>query len=567
MDLFVDPSVYFAGPQKPTCPVHICREDGCNTPIYLNVSDTQVLEGQAGASNACPASAAENTDCRKECAAAIQQCPGLFTFTRQVKWSGRLFAWGFMTAADYRAAREAHKNARPDKRSIYRDPMNGNPVLKLVRDKSFCNYEEMDVNGDGTVASSELCFKYLQFTDNKEMCSGNVDGCFVDLYMPTVNVTGGENDSLYIDSSLDGSHQALDFFNRQVAVAARGQTMGEGVGFRLDPNHAIAAQLPDYSSTGTADNCRVVDYEVEVCGDGALGRVTVGGGQSSCHTETRQKRVCEGGDGPKEFMCRDYHNLSNKAVFIPAETDVEYQSFVDTANRGQLHDISVRDCERRFTRWVGLTSCASVNSACDQVITIAAERKCQRSTSAWASCGECEYSADNEPLAGWPRNSCYFTRECRGEPCPPDSGGHAFCVAGDTKVLMADGTEKQIIDVKIGDMVKAFDTKDPLKPLKNAKVKAQMITGEQQVIALNDLQITAIHKVVLEGGKVLEAKDVKVGDKVVKADGGIMGVTKITQNLKPITVYNLDIEGADGYVAGGLRVMDYPAPATAAAGK
>jgi hypothetical protein len=512
-DIFVDPSPYFGGYPQGGCPVHICDEKGCNTPIYHNDGDTQILEekpahhqGQPPVAS-CPATAALNDDCLAYCSATVQQCPALFNHVRTVKFSGRIFGWSFVSPNTFMAFRETQKVGG---QYLYRSALNGNPVFRAQRDDDYCTVTEMDVNHDGTIAANEKCIKYLQWTTDASMCTGNVDACFIDLFSPPpLDTSAGSNDPLYIDSALDGAGKAINFFNRNgVAQSARGATMGEGVGFKLSASHGISAQLPTFT----------------------------------------------GSSGGAAFMCNEYINRSNKDVFIPALTDKEYASFIDAAARGQIPDVTVRACERRFTQWLGTTSCSQVAPACNEVITIAAHRDCIRSTSALGACSECAQLADTAPLGGR-SNTCDYSQQCDGGACPEV---HNFCLAADTKILMADGTEKDILAVKVGDLVKAFDSKDATKALIDAKVKSVLVTADKGTIALNDLKITDVHKVILEGGKRVEAKDVKIGDKIIDKDGKVIVVEKITKNLTPITVYNLDVEGADGYIAGGLRVMDYP---------
>ncbi|MBY0427763.1 MAG: hypothetical protein K2Q32_00915, partial [Alphaproteobacteria bacterium] len=318
---------------------------------------------------------------------------------------------------------------------------------------------------------------------------------------------------------------------------------------------ALASQVPNFDvNAGAAEECKDVEFQEQVCD---YARAPVGEHQTAdanCHMETRHKQVCTKPEVNKQFICKEYYNRSDKGIFIPAETDAEYQSFVNAAESGSLKDVGVRECERKFTPWVGPKSCAAIRLACNQVVDIRAERFCMRSTSSTGACGECA-GKDTEVIDGF-RDSCEFTAHCVGTPCPSSH----FCVSADTKILMADGTEKEILSVHVGDLVKAFDSKDKNKTLKDAKVKAVMITGEQKIIALNDLKITTVHKVITADGKKVMAKDIKVGDKILNAKNEVITVNKITTDLSPITVYNLDVEGADGYIAGGLKVMDYPAP-------
>lgn len=565
IDAVIDPAGYFAGEaQLPTCPVRICREDGCNTPVYHNEGDSQIIEGTASPTDPCPASAEANTTCRKECSATEKQCPALFNHVRNVAWSGYIFSSKFITVDEYLAMREANKNAFSDKRYIYREAINKNPVFRAVRDRSYCNLEEMDVNHDGVVSPSEGCIKYMQYTTSKSLCAG-IDSCFVDMYYPTVIVNASDDAARYIEDTLV-SGAAPHFFDPAYAVTGRGATSVKdgggkfydlkGQGFNLEAGHAIASQIPNFDvNAGSGEECKDVAYDVEVC-DGGFGRAPVSESEApKCHTEHKFKKVCTKPETNLQFVCKEYYNRSDKGVFIPAETDAEYQSFITAVSTNKLPDVTVRACEKKFTPWVGVTSCSAVQLACNEVKKIAAERSCIRSTSSKAACGECA-GRDTQVIEGF-RDSCSFFAECRGEPCPE---AHNFCVTADTKVLMADGSEKEIATIKVGDMVKAFDSKHPTKPLKDVKVKAVMITGEKEVISLNDLKITSVHKVILEGGKVVEAKNVKIGDKIIKADGSVTTIKEITENTTPVTVYNMDVEGADGYIAGGLRVLDYPVP-------
>lgn len=559
-DVVIDPVGYFGGEAKlDTCPVRICREDGCNLPVYHNDGDTQIIEGSPSTLDPCPATAELNVTCRKECSATEKQCPGLFNHARNVAWSGYVLASTFISPDAYLAMREANKNTFPDKRYIYRDKINNNPVFRVVRDRSYCNLEEMDANHDGVVSSSEGCIKYMQHSTSKSLCSG-ADGCFVDMYYPTVIVNATDDAARYIDSILVGT-SARDFFDSSKSVGGRGATSIDGIdikgqGFKLLSGHGLASQVPNFDvNANEGETCKDVTYNEEVCTDG-FGRKTVGeDGQPVCHTEVKVKKVCTKPEANLQFVCKEYYNRSDKDIFIPAETDIEYVSFINAAQRGSIPDVSIRECERKFTPWVGTTSCSAVTLACNEVRKIAAERNCIRSTSSKGACSECA-GKDTQIIDGF-RDSCSFFAECVGEPCPEV---HNFCVSADTKILLADGTEKEIDAIKVGDIVKAFDSKHPLKDLKDAKVKSVMITGEKQVLKLNDLKITSVHKVILEGGKVVEAKSVKIGDKIIGADGKVIVVKEITENKTPVTVYNLDVEGADGYIAGGLRVLDYPVP-------
>lgn len=556
-DIMLDFSSYFKIDQLPTCPEQICNADGCDLPLYKNESDTQIIEGKADKSNPCPATAELNKDCRKECAATEKQCPALFNHNRTLRWAGRMFSWSFITADEFTAFREVNKNAFPDKRYIYREAMNKNPVFKAVRAASYCNMEEMDANHDGVISANEPCIKYMQFSSDKTLCKGGADGCFVDMYYPKVLVTAADDAPRYIDWNLSEPSHFFDetFMTKgRASTNIKGQDI-KGQGFLLSAGHALASQVPNFDvNAADPETCKDVEYDEKVCdySRAPVGDISIN--DAACHMEHKFKKVCTKAEVNKQFICKEYYNRSGDGIFIPAETDAEYQSFVNAVTAGNLKDVSVRECERKFTRWSGPTSCAQVQVACNQVQEIRAERFCVRSTSSVGACGECA-GKDTEIIPGF-ENSCEFTAQCAGPRCPSSH----FCVSADTKIMMADGTEKEILAVHVGDMIKAFDSKDKTKTLKNAKVKAVMITGEQKIIALNDLKITTVHKVIMADGKKVMAQDIKIGDKILKANNEVMTVDKITRDITPITVYNLDVEGADGYIAGGLKVMDYPSP-------
>lgn len=179
-------------------------------------------------------------------------------------------------------------------------------------------------------------------------------------------------------------------------------------------------------------------------------------------------------------------------------------------------------------------------------------------------------SAPQSPLAKIQKgDKCKFLASCfamnsanGGCPAAGTVGGHVFCLSGDTKITMADGSLKEISKIKAGEKVKAFDSKNARNmALADAKVKATAITKKQEIVQINKLRITPLHKVLLASGRAVEAKDVKVGDKILRDSGAIEEVTTVNSKLSPITVYNLVLESDDlGYIAGGYRVLSYPTP-------
>lgn len=170
---------------------------------------------------------------------------------------------------------------------------------------------------------------------------------------------------------------------------------------------------------------------------------------------------------------------------------------------------------------------------------------------------------------------CYFSAACfaqNGDGCPSaeTSGGHVFCLSEDTKIQMADGSEKEIAKIKAGENVMAFSSKESKKNgLITSKVVATAVTKDQEYRILTTidrisgketvLRITPQHKVVLSSGRGVEVRDLRAGVPILDASGKPVMVKSVKEAEKPITVYNLILEDhADGYIAGNLRVLSYP---------
>jgi hypothetical protein len=289
--------------------------------------------------------------------------------------------------------------------------------------------------------------------------------------------------------------------------------------------------------------------------------------------------------------------------FIPTNSKNELNAFLLSAYANNVPGILARPCTgvyqtyqhrlnnpaavnlNKTSTWIGNLRCSELidKPACNQTKMITAFRYCLLENNSIGGCGNCMnaldpdkdkkdaigllVSSDPKEVGGevLSQTKCFFQAACHassltGCPSANTSGGHVFCLAPETKIAMADGTEKAIIDIKLGDEVKSFDGKHSKNvKLKKATVKATAITDDQEIIDIDGLKITPKHKIVLESGRGVMAQDVRVGDNIVKADGKIMTVQKIDHNLPKIKVYNLVLDKkSDGYIANGLRVLSYP---------
>jgi len=234
--------------------------------------------------------------------------------------------------------------------------------------------------------------------------------------------------------------------------------------------------------------------------------------------------------------------------------------------------------------WIGKLKCSELETqpACNQVKIITATRSCVLENGNTGGCDYCANAADPDEsfmkdlladtaakVGGMVTSSsasrCFFQAVCHhpentpGCPTVP-SGGHVFCLAPDTKIQMADGSEKEIKDIRAGEYVNAFDAKHSKKgKLRKAKVEATTITKEQDIIKINNLEITPKHKVVLASGRAVEAKNINIGDKILLANGEVEKVKTIDNERPKIDVYNLILEKtSEGYIANGMKVLSYP---------
>jgi predicted phage terminase large subunit-like protein len=126
-----------------------------------------------------------------------------------------------------------------------------------------------------------------------------------------------------------------------------------------------------------------------------------------------------------------------------------------------------------------------------------------------------------------------------------------LCLVGNTRILMAGGTEKLLQEVVVGDIVRT--------PKGTQRVSASSLTGIKPIWRLDysggSIEGTAFHPVFANGEwreiaslslhDVLAALDVGLGACVVEA-------VKFTHTMQP--VYNLTVEGEGCYYANGILV-------------
>lgn len=128
---------------------------------------------------------------------------------------------------------------------------------------------------------------------------------------------------------------------------------------------------------------------------------------------------------------------------------------------------------------------------------------------------------------------------------------HSGCFTADTPILLADGTERAIAAILVGDSVLAFDGTGHLEPARVARI---FVHENQEVMEVAGVKATPVHRFLTDDGEWTAAMRLKAGQAIVAADGGVvpyLGPKPVTGSH---TVHNIEVEGLHTYVAGGLRV-------------
>ncbi|NCN41703.1 hypothetical protein GW916_10710 [bacterium] len=315
-------------------------------------------------------------------------------------------------------------------------------------------------------------------------------------------------------------------------------------------------------------------------------------------------------------------------LFVPTNTQAELASFVEGSKQKEVGNLFVESCapayatfrqlrvgvrlpaaraaeikDKKFENpngtatWQGTLRCDALKEkpTCNETKLITAQRFCMLGDGIKGKCGDCagiqgtEADPDKdvdlslEAVAGKSLaeiiqspeiggDACFFKAACfsvasAGCPTVGSSGGHIFCLTGDTKITMADGSQKEISKINPGEKVMAFDSEDVDSELYPSEVQSLAVTREQRVIKVTlgnaknkeFLKITPEHKVVLSSGRILTANDLRKGDELLNASGLPVEVTDMVFEEEKVTVYNLVLENdLDGYVASGIRALSYP---------
>jgi len=132
-----------------------------------------------------------------------------------------------------------------------------------------------------------------------------------------------------------------------------------------------------------------------------------------------------------------------------------------------------------------------------------------------------------------------------------------YCFAPDTRILMADGTEKAIKHVKLGDVVMGQNEYGVMKPNVVTKLYHHQYEEnnmeEFKILRVNGhLQMTPEHPVFTQRG-IVDAGDLRLGDTLTTTDGTV-SISSIEEAPRIPQVYNLRVYPDHTYFANGIKV-------------
>ncbi len=132
----------------------------------------------------------------------------------------------------------------------------------------------------------------------------------------------------------------------------------------------------------------------------------------------------------------------------------------------------------------------------------------------------------------------------------------SVCLLAGTKVSMADGNNKNIEDIEVGDLVIANDlTTGELMPASVIKLYHHTPSEmtDYYLIINDDLKVTPNHPMYING-KWQHIGDAKVGDVLLGMDGSDVIITSMEVVFEKVPTYNLEVEEYHTYFANGVLV-------------
>jgi prepilin-type N-terminal cleavage/methylation domain-containing protein len=127
------------------------------------------------------------------------------------------------------------------------------------------------------------------------------------------------------------------------------------------------------------------------------------------------------------------------------------------------------------------------------------------------------------------------------------------CVLAGNKITMADGSYKNVEDIKVGDSVRYYDFETgQIKSTKVIKVNKHQPEDMKEgyyLIINKVLKITPNHPLDKPDSKYIYARDIKVGDKL-QGEDGIVEVSSVATIYEKMPTYDLETEAKHYFIEG-----------------
>lgn len=146
--------------------------------------------------------------------------------------------------------------------------------------------------------------------------------------------------------------------------------------------------------------------------------------------------------------------------------------------------------------------------------------------------------------------SSHKSAEALGMDSMAEGGG---CFLAGTKIKMADGSQKNIEDVQIGDEILTFSDEKNHQLTSARVIDTVSHTVDGYLVINGHLKVTPEHRVFVNGGWQMIG-EAKLGDYLLNEKGEGVTIESIEAVMDTVTVYNLTVEPYNTYIADGIYV-------------
>lgn len=148
-------------------------------------------------------------------------------------------------------------------------------------------------------------------------------------------------------------------------------------------------------------------------------------------------------------------------------------------------------------------------------------------------------------------------------PDDDDDDGGMDCFATGTKITLADGSTKNVEDLKVGDTVRSFDVKTGQFVSVAVTETSSKKEGGDYVKINGGSGVTLDHRF-YSNGQFIKAGDLKVGDELIDEKGNVIKIASVVHKPGPVWVHPIRVQDPPAtFIAEGIVVHNQSAGSTA----